>query len=519
MSAVVDTCMRLRTDSWCPGGPGGFRVDYASSGSLEGFLSGLLEYISPLNLWLDQLMGDESRVNSFAAAWDGAGGLFEAQQHEVEAIARSLADMSGLTIQALRADLDKIIQILSDTTQVAKSVAVALRHASEIVTNLHDALIGAIAELVRAGRSLLVPDLNGNPFDLSDEVHDFIEHARKFIHHIGDLLDAMFDAFDNLLNMLASLHPWIATAINTVRDMLSQLAVPVSILAGSELFGPVGGIVAGLFGGAASDLLAPKPTVTPLDPSKSADPEAIGKSDRTKIESVGQLVAQNGYTDDMGGADASVVDIKAVDDGHGGVTYIVSLPSTKDWGQLKGPMMDGSPWSDTYNDYGATNDLDSNVDLMLTPYAKTQYERALMDAMAQANIPPGANVVYTGFSQGGIMAANLASDANSPYNCVGVITNGSPIDTFDIDPDIPVLSFQHQNDIVQNLDGNFSGRTDANRTVVTLPGVGDGVMDAHDAEAYAASVEQYMQTHPGTDEQFQFLYGDVVDHQQFTWSE
>lgn len=205
-----------------------------------------------------------------------------------------------------------------------------------------------------------------------------------------------------------------------------------------------------------------------------------------------------------------------------GVTYVVSLPSTQDWGLLEGVMGDRETW-DGSPDRGATNDLDANIDLMLSPYAKTQYERAVMQAMADASIPPGADVVYTGFSQGGIMAANLASDANSPYHCVGIITNGAPIQTFDIPSDVPVLAFQHEGDIVPSLDANQPWHdAESNQHTITLPSPTSSSgepLKLHDSTTYANSVATYLAAHPETADNFTFLYGDVIDHQQFTWVE
>jgi hypothetical protein len=208
--------------------------------------------------------------------------------------------------------------------------------------------------------------------------------------------------------------------------------------------------------------------------------------------------------------------------------WIVSLPSTMDW-TLPG-------------DTAATNDLDSNVALMLTPDQQTQYERALMQAMQDAGVPPGADVLFTGFSQGGIMAANLASDPDLPYSCIGVITNGAPIETFDIPADIPVISFRHDADPVPLLDGEIqhldvsvgtsgpfgpavtidaSSPNRPNYTEVVLPSPSGGLLQIHNAHNYAASVGEYLAEHPElvTEDMQAAWFGTVVDEQQHVWTE
>jgi len=183
----------------------------------------------------------------------------------------------------------------------------------------------------------------------------------------------------------------------------------------------------------------------------------------------------------------------------------VSLPSTQDW-QL-GP------------DAGALNDRDSNAALMMdNPLVRTVYERAVLEAMSDAGIPPGSDVVLTGFSQGGIMAANLAADRTFPYNTVGVVTNGSPVDSFDIPQDIPVYAFQHVTDIVPTLDGNAYDETAPNVHRVLMSGP-VSPLDAHNNKAYTDSVaaweKQYAETHGGPPPGLDVFTGEVVDHSVF----
>jgi poly(3-hydroxybutyrate) depolymerase len=146
----------------------------------------------------------------------------------------------------------------------------------------------------------------------------------------------------------------------------------------------------------------------------------------------------------------------------------------------------------------------------------------VLEAMRDAGISPGDDVVLTGFSQGGIMAANLASDPTFPYNTVGVVTNGSPIDTFDIPPNIPVYAFQHANDAVPMLDGNVSGATGTNVNRVILPPVGSPI-DAHNNKNYAESIaaweQQYRDIYGTPPAGLDLLTGEVVEHSVFTASE
>jgi pimeloyl-ACP methyl ester carboxylesterase len=128
----------------------------------------------------------------------------------------------------------------------------------------------------------------------------------------------------------------------------------------------------------------------------------------------------------------------------------------------------------------------------MTQEERTNMERLVLQAMQQAGIPPGAPVMLGGHSQGGIIAASLASDAavRGQYNIRAVVTEGSPIGRHPIPDDIRVLAIENAQDPVPKLDGE-SNRATGRHTTVTHD-LGDGgshVIDAHQGEQYKKTVE------------------------------
>lgn len=247
----------------------------------------------------------------------------------------------------------------------------------------------------------------------------------------------------------------------------------------------------------------------------------------TNLRSLSDLVAVNTTTDAMGGQDATVIDIKQVRAADGSTHWVVSLPSTQPW-EFDGP-------------HGAMNDRDSNLALMMdNPVFRGQYERAVLQAMKEAGIPAGADVVLTGFSQGGIMAANLAADPTFPYKPLAVVTNGSPVDNFAVPPHVPVYAFQHASDVVPMTDGSavavpgLPGLAPIhvphtpitvlppNMHQITLPDPpGKHLFDAHDNDAYAESVaawERHYRSENDREDPWDLagLGGQVIDHQVYS---
>ncbi|MBO9578391.1 MAG: hypothetical protein J7480_06425 [Microbacteriaceae bacterium] len=212
---------------------------------------------------------------------------------------------------------------------------------------------------------------------------------------------------------------------------------------------------------AIADTRKPTPDVKPFGEPKAGTKEwaAWRQSQRqSSYDSIDDFMATEGFADRMGGdqdgeADArTVVDIKNM--GGEPPHWVVTLPSTQDW-QLAGFAFDQF---NGWNDDGAVNDLDTNVALMLYPELRTQYERAVLEAMRQAGIGPEDPVMLVGFSQGGILAGHLAANRSKEYNFIAVLAYGAPIDAMSI-PDasrtgepVTVVSVQHEGDLVHNLD-------------------------------------------------------------------
>jgi uncharacterized protein YukE len=172
--------------------------------------------------------------------------------------------------------------------------------------------------------------------------------------------------------------------------------------------------------------------------------------------------------------------------------YIVSIPGTTRW-----------------DPDGAANPTDLTGNLELAGGNMSTAAEAVRLAMEKAGIPPGAPVMLSGHSQGGMIAAALASDSEftARFNVTNVVTFGSPVDSAPIPPSIDVLALQHEGDPVPRVDledatvgpgpvgwpVGTSASQDNGATVVTLPnpdgGPGLANMSYHDGSAYVTSTE------------------------------
>ena len=154
---------------------------------------------------------------------------------------------------------------------------------------------------------------------------------------------------------------------------------------------------------------------------------------------------------------------------------IVYIPGTQSWSLKSG----ANPLDMTSNAHAIT---DSQL---------AASQRSVQDALALAKVGAGDSVLLVGHSQGGIVAANIASSKHS-YEVAGIVTFGSPIAGKDIRPEVQVLAFEHSNDPVPKLDGQpnpiaknvltVSSRMDA-------PGL-DTPIEAHSMSGYLQTAGQ-----------------------------
>lgn len=571
MSAVS-----VQPAAWCPGGAEAFHTSFSEPGGTAAHVVGwALEYLYPLNTWLDQLVGDKAGVQRLSAQWTLAASQLDEVEAGCESTLRSIATMQGKSIRAMRHAVEDIRSTALNASEWADASAASLELASRIVAAVHDAVVGALSELASLVVSLFDVSLSISSLNPLDKMHKLANLTRsvdRFVSVIERLIDEMFDAFEALVRLLQRLGPLIQEAIDRLRELASRIAdvagLPIGILVGTaagSLLGPLGALVGGVLGGVLgdtgggvlSDWLSSSPYVTEIDGTDlsgddkqlSAYRDAMGCR---SLDSLQDFIIQNGNTDTMGGEDRTVIDIKKVVGDDGAERWVVSLPSTQDWNILKG-LFNSSEWNDMLADYPATNDLDTNVALMLAdhPEIATQYQRGVYEAMRQAGVPAGADVVYSGFSQGGIMAASLASDVSTPYSVVGIMTTGAPIDRFDIPADVTVAAFGHRSDPVAALDEiqDGVGRGVIGAGVVTgNPGlvvVGDSMLkghavnstvildnpdkptgpdnqvpSVHSTAGYAQTVSEWEAENPAEAARLtQLLGGTVVDHQTYAFSE
>ncbi|WP_139980152.1 hypothetical protein [Nocardioides litoris] len=303
---------------------------------------------------------------------------------------------------------------------------------------------------------------------LDGRLADAFAGAARTAGHAGDLLGKIGDVLTgrephSIAEIAGAAIGTVGSGVGTVLDAFDDDAVDRRWFA--EGAGAVG---------------APTPVPLTREPGSATPP-------LTRPDSLSALM--HGVTDAYAvGKDPSVeggdIRITRVDNGGGSTPgYVVQIPGTESWGPGAGTE---------------PRDLSANVALVAgQPTAAAETVRRALDA---AGIPPGSPVMLVGHSQGGIIAATLASDPAfvERYGVTHVLTYGSPVDHLQLAPGVDALAVQHRFDVVPRLDlGGVDGSgTNPNTPVPTVtldsPGGVLGPVRNHDHTLYSGSVATAM---------------------------
>lgn len=400
--------------------------------------------------------------------------------------------------------IDEAAQQVDDMVCVAREVVASLRDVvgAGLGSGLAVDAIGAAAARLSERVEIVARAYSGVAFALRDYATDLRwAHARGGDAALAHLDQAADRAISRILAAGQDLSGWAAQAtvplVSTALAPAGRLRTATGLALASSPFAAL--VIAKRL---ASDVLAPTPDVSRwIDDGTRGQAQARRELDDLVPGSATAIVEGMVLVDRAGGSSKAVVDIAHFAGPDGEERWLVTLPSTQDWVVPLG-------------DKPAPNDLDANLAMMmLGPEVRTQYERAVVVAMEQAGVKPGDAVMFAGFSQGGIVAARLATTLHGEYAVGGVLAVGSPIDTIPIPKGVPVIAVQHIFDPVHRFDLVGEGvHSDARVTLWDGPGV-DGLgaalnlspSEAHNALNYAATT-----AHHDRDGSLTTMVGDFV---------
>lgn len=164
--------------------------------------------------------------------------------------------------------------------------------------------------------------------------------------------------------------------------------------------------------------------------------------------------------------------------------YLVILPGTH------GELDDDNP----FNPRGIIDSLG---------YDSQNYGPAIEESLEISGARPGDEVIFSGHSQGGIHAMNLARNhlLRAKYKVTSVLTLGSPVGNIELPDEVKSLHLEDATDPVPGMDGRPNRRKD-HQVTLTFPGPANpknlepgGFGRGHHVENYGEHLEEVEQ-HP-----------------------
>jgi hypothetical protein len=173
------------------------------------------------------------------------------------------------------------------------------------------------------------------------------------------------------------------------------------------------------------------------------------------------------------GASEGTVRVTTVNSPGGGRAHVVQIPGTQSWS----PRAGGNPFDLTGNVRGMAGE-------------PTAGRQLLAAALREAGVRPGEPVMLVGHSQGGLVAAQAASDPafRASYQVTHVLAVGAPIGATPVPDEVSVLAVEHDEDLVPRADGTPNPDRPRWLTVsasVTPPGGAPDPAAAHGLAAYS----------------------------------
>lgn len=437
---------------------------------------------------------DLAPIQSTARAALSTADYYESRTYRIQSdiddnqIAITRAEAVGTPTDDLWDEHRRLNNQLGSAHQTVEDARRTLYRARDDIRAAADRAIASIDTAIADGADSFADDWNQFWAGVGDVFSAIGDWAKDFF---TDIVSALIDIIATVLTVLLVVLLVVvalvaAVALIAVLLVAPELLIPLLLTIAAALVLVVASLVALRV---LSDVSKETPTVTPYEPRRKDAP----------VDGLDDVFNEAAFVDREGLADQTVVKIEKIIAADGTVSWRIVLPSTQDW-QALASTMSGKDFElfQAMVDSGAVNDVDSNMALVLFPSLRTQYERAVVEAMEQAGVrggPDGDPVMLVGFSQGGILAGHLAANRADSFNFAAIVVCGAPIDNMPIPDSTRVISVQHEGDPVPTLDFFTPPPVRENWQTIaaTAPGDPSDVSEIHKALNYDQTLENHLQ--------------------------
>ena len=227
-----------------------------------------LEYVYPLNMWMNQLTGDSAQVNGIGVSWQSVSESLSSIADELESSGQSaMAEMSGESVSAYLMRQGQVVNATRGVAGTSSKFGNAVATVATLVKKVHDLICAVVSELVgiAADAAWKAPLTLGAA--LADACREIAQRAVQWASEIKNILTMVENAF----NAIKAMVDMIGTAMSNLTSSIREV--------GKDCVDPGGGCCGG------SDSSSSKTPETPPEKRKPDIPQPAPETPKKKEES------------------------------------------------------------------------------------------------------------------------------------------------------------------------------------------------------------------------------------------
>ena len=217
-----------------------------------------LEYVYPLNKWMNELTGDSAQVNGIGMSWQSVSESLSSIADELESSGQSaMAEMSGESVSAYLMRQGQVVNATRGVAGTSSKFGNAVATVATLVKKVHDLICAVVSELVgiAADAAWKAPLTLG--YALWEACKEIAARAVQWASEIKNILTMVENAF----NAIKAMVDMIGTAMSNLTSSIREV--------GKDCVDPGGGCC----GGSDSSSDKSSSSKTPETPRKSPEPD------------------------------------------------------------------------------------------------------------------------------------------------------------------------------------------------------------------------------------------------------
>lgn len=187
----------------------------------------VLEYVSPLKDWMNQLTGDSAQVNGIGVSWQSVSTSLSSIADELESSGQSaMAQMSGASVSAYLMRQGQVVNATRGVAGASSKFGNAVVTVANLVKKVHDLICAVISELVGIAVDAAAKSWATVGTSLLEAAGEIASRARQWASQISNILTMIKTAFDALKAMVDMIGTAMSNLTSSIREVGKDCAEP-----------------------------------------------------------------------------------------------------------------------------------------------------------------------------------------------------------------------------------------------------------------------------------------------------